>query len=52
MLVSSSMDIHGVQNHDTLLIRHLIIDGHKYEVPFNLIGLLFSQQHVVEKNLD
>jgi hypothetical protein len=32
--------------HETPLIRHLMSIGHKYQVPFHLIGLLFSDQHI------
>jgi hypothetical protein len=39
----------GIQNHDTLSIHHLIRDHLTYKVPFNLIGLLFTQQRAVEK---
>jgi len=38
----------GIQNHDTLSIHHLISNHHAYKVPFNLIGLLFSQNAIEE----
>jgi hypothetical protein len=38
----------GIQNHDTLSIHHLVRDHRLYKVPFNLIGLLFSQNVVEE----
>ena len=38
----------GIQNHDTLSIYHLISNHHAYKVPFNLIGLLFSQNAIEE----
>jgi hypothetical protein len=38
----------GIQNQDTHSIHHLISDHHAYKVPFNLIGLLFSQNAVEE----
>jgi hypothetical protein len=33
---------------ETPLIHHLMSVGHKYQVPFRLIGLLFSGQHSSE----
>jgi len=32
--------------HETPLIHHLMSIGHKYQVPFQLIGQLFSDQHL------
>jgi hypothetical protein len=32
------------QGHETALIRHMMSIGHKYQVPFHLIGLLFTDQ--------
>lgn len=32
-----------IQNHETPLARHLMLESQKYQVPFHLIGLLFSQ---------
>ncbi len=32
--------------YETPLIHHLMSIGHRYQVPFHLIGLLFSDQHI------
>ncbi|DAC72635.1 MAG TPA: hypothetical protein DSN98_04240 [Thermoplasmata archaeon] len=40
-----------LQNYDTLVVSNLMRDGHSYLVPFNLIGLFFSNQQPVDTNL-
>jgi hypothetical protein len=36
-----------IQNYNTLVVCHLMRDGHSYQVPFNLISLFFSHQQLL-----
>jgi len=37
------IDHSSIQNYDTLVTSHLMRDGYSFQIPFRLIGLLFSQ---------